>query len=174
MQKDTEIFPTLITERLTLRQLSQRDAEGIFQLRSDAQINKYLDRKPCQTVEDALHFINTINNSIQSKESYYWAISKTEKDQLIGTICLFDFSSDKKKCEIGYELWTAYQGEGIMLEAAKKVIEYATQTLGVKTLDAVTHKENQSSTKLLQKIHFKKLENAMEENQNLILFRLSY
>ncbi|HSD08651.1 GNAT family N-acetyltransferase [Flavobacterium sp.] len=174
MLKDTGIFPTLITERLTLRQLSKEDAEEVFQLRTDPQINKYLDRKPSKTLGDALNFINNINENIKNNESYYWAILMTGKEKLIGTICLFDFSKDKKNCEIGYELLTEYQGNGIMLEAIKKVIEYANQILGVKTIDALIHKENRNSIKLVQKLNFKKLENINEENQNLILFRLTY
>ncbi|QBZ98325.1 GNAT family N-acetyltransferase [Flavobacterium sangjuense] len=168
MTTDSKIFPILTTERLTLRQLSKSDAEEILRLRSDAAINKYLDRKPSKTLDDALSFIK----SIIDNELLYWAITKTGEDKLIGTICLFDFQNDINKCEIGYELLTEYQGQGIMLETAKKVIEYANQTLGIKTIDAATHKENQSSIKLLQKIDFKQLNDVNVENADLILFRL--
>lgn len=162
----------LISERLTLRKLSKNDSEEILQLRSDTEINKFLDRKPSETVEDALNFINNIIEN-ESEELFYWAITKTGEDKLIGAICLFEFSADLKKCEIGYELLTEYQGQGIMIEAVEKVLEYAIKKLEIKTIDAVTHKDNQSSTKLLQKLNFKKLEDNVEHNPNLILFRLT-
>ncbi|RZK12463.1 MAG: N-acetyltransferase, partial [Flavobacterium sp.] len=38
-------FPILTTERLTIRQLSIDDQHDIFALRSDTEINKYLDRE---------------------------------------------------------------------------------------------------------------------------------
>jgi ribosomal-protein-alanine N-acetyltransferase len=163
---------TLISERLTLRKLSKSDSAAILQLRSDTEINKFLDRKPSKTVEDALNFISNIIEN-ESDELFYWAITKTGEDQLIGTICLFDFLGDSKKCEIGYELLSEYQGHGIMIEAVKMVIEYAIKTLQIKAIEALTHKENQSSTKLLQKLNFKKLDGIVEENPNLILFRLA-
>ena len=162
--------PTLVTERLTLRPLSVNDATEIFLLRSDREINKFLDRKPSKTFEDALQFIKII---LENRETFYWAITKTGEAELIGTICLFDFSNDKDKCEIGYELRTEFQGQGIMLEATKNVIQYAMETLGVKSIDAFTHKDNQSSTSLLQKLNFKDLGNILAENPDLILFRLT-
>ena len=161
--------PTLTTERLTLRQLLESDVQEIFLLRSDTIINKFLDRKPSETLEDALNFIRNIRNN----ELLYWAIAQTYNEKLIGTICLFDFSEELNKCEIGYELLTDYQGRGIMSEATKKIIEFAVHTLGLKIIDAFTHTDNQSSTKLLQRFNFEKTEISDEKNPNLIVFRLS-
>ena len=162
-------FPILTTERLTLRQLSDNDVQEIFILRSDALINKYLDRNPSKTLEDALEFIKKIKNNSLS----YWAIQQKGNKKLVGTICLFDISAELKKCEIGYELLTEYQGKGIMRETVKKIIEYSTQTLGLNTIDAYTHKDNQSSTNLLKELKFKSTDRIDETNSNLILFRLN-
>jgi ribosomal-protein-alanine N-acetyltransferase len=49
-------FPVIKTERLTLRQLSVNDDKEIFALRSDKQVNKYLDREPSNSIEDARKF----------------------------------------------------------------------------------------------------------------------
>src|SRR6266536_220682 len=50
-------FPILITERLTLRQPVISDEQEIFTLRSDSEINKYLDRQVSNTIEDAFNTI---------------------------------------------------------------------------------------------------------------------
>ena len=167
--RNLKTFHILTTERLTLRQLSDSDVQEIFILRSDALINKYLDRKPSKTLEDALEFIEKIKNNSLS----YWAIEQKGNEKLVGTICLFDISEEFKKCEIGYELLTEYQGRGFMRETAKKIIEYSNQTLGLKTIDAYTHKDNQSSTNLLKELKFKSTDRVDETNSNLILFRLN-
>ncbi len=168
INKNSTPFPTLATERLVLRQLLESDVEEIFSLRSDTIINKYLGRQPSKTLEDALIFIK----NIKKNELLYWAITLAGNEKLIGTICLFDISEELKKCEIGYELLNDYQGQGIMNEAAKKIIEYALQTLGLKTIDAFTHKENQRSTKLLQKLDFQQTGIIDETVPNLVVFRL--
>ncbi len=162
-------FPVLTTERLTLRQLSETDVKEIFLLRSDPVINKYLGRKPSENLEDALRFIR----NIKSNDFLYWAVTETSNGQLIGTICLFDFSDDLSSCETGYELLTGYQGQGIMHEAMEQVIAFGFHRLGLKTIDAVTHKDNLSSTKLLEKFNFAKTEIVDEGNGDLVLYRLS-
>jgi len=53
-------FPVLKSERLTRRQLSINDDKEIFALRSDKQVNKYIDREPGHTIEDARKFIHKI------------------------------------------------------------------------------------------------------------------
>jgi ribosomal-protein-alanine N-acetyltransferase len=165
-------FPILTAERLTLRQLSTEDGQDIFALRSDAEINKYLGRQASRTIEEAIHFINKINDSIKKNDSIYWAITLTNSNVFVGTICLFDFSDETNKCEIGYELLTNFHGQGIMQEATKKVIDYAFQTLQVKIIEALTHNDNLSSIKLLTKFDFKKSIETDNETSDCSIFIL--
>ena len=162
-------FPILTTERLTLRQLAINDEQEIFTLRSDSEINKYLDRQISNTIDDARNFINKIIRS----DSLYWAITLSDKNVLIGTICLFGFSVENYKCEIGYELLTNFQGQGIMKEAVEKVIDYAFNTIKVKKIEAFLHKDNQSSIKLLEKFSFKNSNEADKTNPDLICYHLT-
>src|SRR5664279_3536662 len=148
-------FPILITERLTLRQLVINDEQEIFTLRSDSEINKYLDRQISNTIEDARNFINKVNENINKNVSLYWAITLSARNKLVGTICLYGFADENDNCEIGYELLTNFQGQGIMKEAAEKVIGYAFNTIKVKKIEAFFHRDNQSSIKLLEKLSFR-------------------
>jgi ribosomal-protein-alanine N-acetyltransferase len=165
-------FPILTTERLTLRQLSSEDGQAIFTLRSDTEINKYLNRQVSKTIVDAINFINNINDAIKKKDSIYWAITLTNSKTFVGTICLFDFSK-KNSCEIGFELMTKFQEQGIMKEAAQIVIDYAFQTLKIQKILAVTHYENKNSTKLLTKFNFVKSNETDVENTDLNIFTLT-
>jgi [ribosomal protein S5]-alanine N-acetyltransferase len=166
-------FPILTTERLRLRQLSVGDQQDIFALRSDPETNKYLNRPPCNTNEDALNFITMINENIEKSSALYWVITISETKTVVGTICLFDFSIEKKSCEIGYELMTQFQGQGIMTEALQVVIDYVFQTLKLQNILAFTHCDNQNSTKILSKFNFIKSEETDKENPNLRLFILT-
>ncbi len=166
-------FPILATERLKLRQLLESDVEEIFSLRSDPKINQYLNRQPSITLEDSLNFIRKTNENIKNSPLKYWAIELKDSKNIIGTICLFDFSDELKKCEIGYELLSNYQGKGIMYEATRAIIEYTFNTLGLKIIDACTHKNNHNSTKLLQKFNFEKTKIRDDANKDLIVFRLT-
>jgi ribosomal-protein-alanine N-acetyltransferase len=166
-------FPILTTERLTLRRLSIDDHQEIFSLRSDTEINKFLNRQLCSTTEDAKNFINNINDNIEKGGTYYWAISLKGTKQLVGTICLFDLSIEKNSCEIGYELLMKYQKQRIMQEATEKVIEFVFQTLKFTKILAFTHSENQNSTNLLLKLNFLKSIEQDKENPKLTIFTLT-
>jgi len=149
-------FPLLETERLILRQLKSTDDNEIFLLRSDQAVNKYLDRKPSRSIDDARSFIQAINSNIERNESVYWAISFKGSDKLIGTIGLFDFSNDHSKAEIGFELLPDFQGKGIMQEATSTVIDFGCKQLGLHLIEAHTHRGNQKSIKLLEQLNFQR------------------
>ncbi|HEX6171826.1 MAG TPA: GNAT family N-acetyltransferase [Chitinophagaceae bacterium] len=166
-------FPILTTERLTLRQLVSNDEHEIFTLRSDSEINKYLDRQISNTIDDARNFISKVNENISKNDSLYWAITLSDKNILVGTICLFAFSDENYKCEIGYELLTNFQGQGIMKEAVEKVIDYAFNTIKVKKIEASLHRDNQSSIKLLEKLSFRNSNEPDKTNPDLICYHLT-
>jgi len=166
-------FPILTTERLTLKQLVTADEQEIFTLRSDREINKYLDRQLSNTIDDARNFINKVNENINKNSALYWAITLSDKNVLVGTICLFGFSEEKNNCEIGYELMANFQGQGIMTEAAQKVIGYAFNTIRIQRIEAFIHRDNQRSIKLLEKLSFSSSDEPGKINPDLVAFHLS-
>ncbi len=167
-------FPVLKTERLTLRQLSINDDKEIFALRSDKEVNKYLGREPSNTIEDARKFIHKMAEVVRQNEGIYWAITLSNNDKLAGTICLFNFSNENARAEIGYELLPAFQGQGIMQEATSKVIAFGLDVIGLKAIEAYTHLENKNSSKLLEKYNFKKQENIdSNSNDMFVIYKLS-
>ena len=166
-------FPILATERLILRQLVINDEQEIFILRSDREINKYLDRQISNTIDDARDFINKVNENINKNDSVYWAITLADRNLLVGTICLFSFSDEDGKCEIGYELLTNYQGQGIMKEAAEKVVDYAFNTIKVQKIEAIFHRDNQRSINLLEKLLFRNSNESDKTNPELVCYNLT-
>src|SRR4029079_6296419 len=166
-------FPILITERLTLRHLIINDEQEIFTLRSDGEINKYLDRQLSNTIDDARNFINKINENINKNDSIYWAITFSDRKLMVGTICLFGFSDENGSCEIGYELLTNFQRQGIMKEAAEKVIDYAFNTIKVQKIEASLHRNNQRSIKLLERLSFSNSNEPGKIYPELVCFHLT-
>lgn len=164
-------FPILTTQRLSLRQPTVADAPEVFALRSDAEINKYLGRKAAESIDDAFNFINIVNENTAKDVSVYWAIVLKDSDSLIGTICLYNFS-DEGTCEIGYELSASFQGQGLMKEAAEKVIDYAFNTLQMQKMEAILERGNQPSIKLLQKLSFNASDELIADEPDLIGYYL--
>jgi ribosomal-protein-alanine N-acetyltransferase len=170
----SKVFPELNTERLLLRQLNDSDALAISALRSDDAVNMYIDRPKQTSLEGALAFVAKINNNIMEGTSFYWALSLKGDTELIGTVCLFNFSKEKSSAELGYELCTRLQGQGIANEAVKRVITFAFDTTGFKILEACIHQNNLPSINLALRNNFKQDENRKEEHlPDYVFFELT-
>jgi ribosomal-protein-alanine N-acetyltransferase len=166
-------LPILHTARLSLRPLEEADDHFIYSLRSNPQVNTYLDRQPPTQIEEARAFIKKISDSIADNKSYYWGIALKEPCSMIGTICLWNLSEDRKTAELGYELHPDFQGKGYMDEAIGEVIAYVYQN-GFTTLEAYSHKDNAASTKLLLKHGFVLQEDRRDpENADQLIFSLN-
>ncbi len=144
-------FPIITTDRLSLRKVVPTDSERVFYFRSDKEINKYIKRPP-QTPEMAIAHIQLLNANLKTDKGISWGITTKDSNELIGNICLWNFSEDKKKAEVGYDLDPKFQGKGIMSEALKAVLDFAFNQRGFETIEAYTDYRNIPSKKLL-KLH---------------------
>lgn len=149
-------FPTLSTERLVLRALEADDEQAIFLLRSDESVNRYLEDFRHHSIEQTREFIGKIRAGVPESQWVYWAISPKGAKDLIGTICLWNFSNDGTSAEVGYVLHPDFQGKGLMREALEQVIQYGFEVANLEIIEAYTHRDNQASTRLLENFHFKR------------------
>ena len=146
-------FPIIITERLNLRKIIPTDLNRVYYFRSDKEINKYIKR-PSQTREMAIAHIQLLSSNLKTDKSISWGITTKESNILIGSICLWNFSEDKKTAEVGYDLDPKFQGKGFMSEALKAVLDFGFNQRGFETIEAYTDYRNNPSKKLLKRHGF--------------------
>ena len=152
------------TKRLNLKKINESHVEDILRIRSNEVINQFLARNPPKNNYDALQFILTIKERTQNNQTIYLGISLKDQPILIGTICLWNFSEDRKTAEVGYELLPDYHRKGIMSEALEAVLEFGFNELHLQEVVAMTHKSNISSKNLLLKHHFVLEEERKDED----------
>lgn len=144
----------LETERLILKDINESHVEDILKIRSNEVINQFVQRKSPKNNYDALQFILTIKERTQNNQTYYWGISLKGQTHLIGTICLWNFSEDRKTAEVGYELLPDHHRKGIMSEALTAVLNYGFNQLHLQEIVAMTNTFNENSKGLLLKHDF--------------------
>jgi len=142
------------TDRLILKEINESHVEDILKIRSNEIINQFVKRNSPKTNYDALQFILTIKERTQNNQTLYLGITYKNQPNLIGTICLWNFSEDRKTAEVGYELLPGYHRKGIMSEALKAVLEYGFNNLNLQEILAFTSRYNENSKGLLLKHHF--------------------
>lgn len=151
-------FPTLNTERLVLRKMNiETDVPAIFELLSNEENQRYLKRPLAQSLEEAKQHISRMNKGAEDDKWLVWAIEKEE--DLVGTICLWNFATAQNSGEIGYELHPDFQGKGLMSEAMQAVIDYGINQIQLDQFRAITESKNTGSIRLLEKhaFQFKRL-----------------
>ena len=144
-------FPYLTTERLQLRQIALDDDRALFFQRTDPDMNRYIDRKKPENVEEVRLFIQMLIDAATEGRSVFWAISLKDSPALIGTICLWNLDLETDKAEIGYAMHPDFQGYGYMQEAFEPVVQYAFTHMQAKTIEGVVHPENLRSIRVLER-----------------------
>lgn len=154
MNYNFSTFPVLETDRLTLRALNLDDAKAIFGLRTNKEVNEFIDRKRPNNLSEARAFIDLITDLASNNKGIFWVMQSKSNNQLVGTIGLRNFEDEENYAEIGYEVDPIYQQRGFMSEAFEEVLNFGFKTLELKTVEAFTHQDNTASIALLEKQKF--------------------
>ena len=160
-------FIELKSDRLLLRRITHADVDMILFLRSDVEVNRYIKRveqDKTRTKKDALKHIKKIDDGLDQKRFISWGISLVNMKDIVGTICLWNFSEDFLTAEIGYDLSPEFQKKGIMNEAIQMVLQYGFEALKLSTIEAYTHRDNENSKALLVRNGFLLNQNKVDAN----------
>lgn len=147
-------YPILTTERLVLRRPALADDKETFFLRSDDEANKYIDRPRAQTIDDARQFLQKLNAGIDKNEWISWVINRKGDNTLLGSVCFWNIDKETGAGEIGFELHSAAQGQGIMTEAVERALAYAFEVMRLTALTGWVHKDNVRSVRLMERFGF--------------------
>lgn len=160
----------LITDKVRLSAPEKSDAVSLYYLRTNAGVNKYIQRQAPQTIADVEEFIEQRNSD---KKDYYFIIKTLSDPELVGAICLKNVNTASRYAEVGYELLPDFHRKGIMTSALRKVIDFAFNDLNLETVEAFTHAENVSSRKLLEKFNFRIVPGKTDPHYiNNVIYRL--
>jgi ribosomal-protein-alanine N-acetyltransferase len=145
----------LYTQRLLLRVINIDDVDIIYDLRSNEEVQKYIHRDPFTNLEEAEAQIKKVLDLQNNEEAVTWIIKLKLDAKKVGSVCFWNFSSDRKSAELGYDLLPSFHNKGIMNEVLKEILDFGFQTLHLKQVEAYTSKHNKHSIALLEKNNFK-------------------
>jgi ribosomal-protein-alanine N-acetyltransferase len=84
----------------------------------------------------------------------YWAMLSRENSDFIGVIGITNLSQLHKKAELGFWILPQFFNKGYTTEAAKTVLQFCFNNLGLNRVEATVETENKASLKLLKKLWF--------------------
>lgn len=148
-------FPILETRRLLLRQLNQRDATEFQIIKSDPDVQRYMETgEGSKTIEEIENWIRTCDLRFnKNRSAFIWAICLKDNDKAIGYIECTNFVKSTM-ADVAYFLSKDYWNQGIMSEVIGEVTKFCHTFIGLHRIQALVAVENIASIKCLIKAGF--------------------
>ncbi len=147
-----DVIPCLEGDRVTLKQVTEADEEGLRELvRSDA-VYRYLPTFLYEKkYEDVSYVIRHLYDECL-KESMILGIYVN--NEFAGLAELYGYREEMHKVSVGYRLLERFWRQGIATEALSLLITYLTGDAGIEVIAASTMEENKASAAVLEKNGF--------------------
>jgi len=146
--------PTLESERLILRRLTQADADALGSLAHSDVVYRYL---PTFLYEQKYPDIRRVMDGLYGeclRDSLILGIFLRENERLCGLAEMYGLRNAIHKISIGYRLAEPYWGKGIASETVSLMTGYLFREAGIKIITASTMIENKASARVLMKNGF--------------------
>jgi ribosomal-protein-alanine N-acetyltransferase len=157
----------LETDRLILREIKPSDAEAFFAMDSNPKIHRYLWNKPVQKIEEINEIIESVRKQYVDNGIGRFAMISKDTNEFIGWAGLkYNTEMVNNKVnfyDIGYRLDEKFWGKGYASDATFAWLNYAFETMKIKTLEAAAHSDNVASNRILQKIGMQMTETYLED-----------
>ena len=143
----------LETERLILRPWQEVDAESLYTYAKDPDIGLPAGWPPHTSVENSKEIIR---NVFSAPETYAVCL---KDGSAIGSIGLklkgyTDMTDGEDECELGYWIGKPFWGQGLIPEAARELLRYAFEELGMNTVWCGYYDGNEKSRRVQEKLGF--------------------
>jgi len=156
-------YPTLETERLTLRRILPDDAGDLLDLYSSSEVVKFIELAPLANLDQALGLIKKFDRLIESGKGLRWGIFLLEDNRLIGTCGYKEWDTARFRAEVNYALAPASWGSGYMREALVAILDYGFHVMNLRRVEGLVDPADTRSHNLLTGLGFR-VEGVLREH----------
>ena len=151
------LTPTLETRRIILRPLQISDAQAAYNnWTSDPEVAKYMRWSAHKSIDVTIEWLSLEQKNLSDKNIYGWGLVLKESGELFGSGGIF-YNKEQEMFEPGYCLMKKCWGMGLATEAARAMIDFAIQQLGVTSVFVLHAKENLASGRVIEKLGFTRI-----------------
>ncbi len=148
------LFRELETERTYLKNISAADREFLYRHFSHAAVNTYLfDAEPPANLNEADAII-ALYTAPEPRTLHRWILARKEDGVKLGTCGFHCWEKTESCCDVGYDLFPEYWGNGYMHEALREILRFARTDMSIKKIHACIYPDNHASIRLAEKNGF--------------------
>ncbi len=143
----------LETERLLMREFVEADWQAVFAYQSDPLYLRYYDWTP-RSQTDTREFVQMFitQQKEQPRTKFQLAVVLKQENQLIGNCGIRVNNPQLREANIGYEIDSRYWRKGYATEAARAILKFGFEELGMHRIWSWCVAENIASVRVLEKI----------------------
>ena len=167
----------LETDRLILRHLLPDDLDHLFTLYSDPEIRQYFPEGTLTYEETKEELEWFLNGHPKHPELGLWATIHKESNQFIGRCGLLPWTIEGQyEVEVAYMIAKEYWRQGLGTEAARAILQYGFEHLGLSRLICMIDPSNTASRGVAEKIGMtleKEIDGFEGDNKPFLIYSTS-
>lgn len=145
MSTNADLLDPVDTPRLRLRCVRLKDAAPLAELMTPA-VRRWVASWPVPFTSDmAAERIARMRESARAGRELPFAVERRADGEVLGLVGVGQDRTDSRRGSLGYWVGEAYQGAGVMREAAPAAMAAAFDRLGLDVIEAGAHPENAAS-----------------------------
>ncbi|MDX1419566.1 MAG: GNAT family N-acetyltransferase [Rubricoccaceae bacterium] len=149
-------LPPIRTPRLLLRALTAAEDPGILALFSDETALETWTHPPFTSLDDARTYRAMLETAFVRRAAFTWGVFEGEGEgPPVGVGILTRWSANNRRVDLGYYLGSAHWGRGYATEAARALVGWAFERLGVHRIEAEVVPGNDASVRVLERVGFR-------------------
>ncbi|KPV49250.1 hypothetical protein SE17_33700, partial [Kouleothrix aurantiaca] len=161
----------LETERLILRHLEPGDADALFALYRDPEMRRFFPEGTLSRTETEEEIAWYLNGHPRHPELGLWATIHKPSGQFLGRCGLLPWRIDgRDEVEVAYLIDKEFWGQGLATEAARAIVDYAYERLGLQQLVCLIEEGNDASIRVAEKIAMRFERAAEDEHGPFLLY----
>ena len=142
----------LETERLVLREIVPEDFDDLYRMNSDPLIMKYVGDGSVRCREEMVNELEMlISHYVRKPGLGIWAVELKGSRSFLGASGLV-YYDNTPEIEVGYRFLKEHWNKGYATEAARALLQYGFETLGLQKIVSSAHPHNRASTRVMEKI----------------------
>lgn len=147
------VFKTLETDRLILRKILPSDINDVYDYAKNPNVARYVTWETHQTLNDSKKLIEyALDSYNQGAPEPIAMVLKSNPGKVIGTVGLIAISPKNRIFELAYVMGEEYWGQGLVVEAAKVLIDYAFKTFALERIQCRCNIHNPQSKRVMEKL----------------------
>lgn len=142
----------IITERLVIRRYTHSDIPDVLEFASQPSVAKVVSGRVQATLEGVRKYIDLQNSCelFEKDQVFELALERRDDGKVIGLLGLI--CSDPRQAEIGWVLNEECRGRGYATEAARALMDYGFNCLGLSRIYADATGDNLASLRVMERL----------------------